>query len=1225
MRVWDTFVVDMNNFSQAVTYAADNDVEVVEGAVGGLLNSRFARQAFEYAYEKGVLMTIVSSDLNTANHNFPTTYDESLMVQGTVADVNGLGADPPAAFVGELNALLAPALQPLGIAGIPVGTTIPIGTWFRNSGTTQYGGHAHVAMPGTTGSEATGQASGAAGLIASFGRERIAAGGIAGPSSLQPNEIKQLMTLTAEDVVAANTDPALGATGAVAALPPDPAQPGWDQHFGYGRPDLGLALERIDEGKIPPQALITSPDWFSPLNVEQSDEVEIEARLSAPRAGVVAGSRFQWELRWAPGIEPALADFDSPSRLIASGSGASEIEATLGALDLEAVRAALDDRTIVCPNPTGGAVVLSGGSTCDPTAPGKGPGDVDPNEPAFTVKLEVTDTDGNVAEDRKVLFAYRDSTLHEGSPRPVGREAGAEPGIADSGGEASQRMYDLNGDNSLELIEASSSGELAVFESDGTALQSFNAGQPVETRPYANVHRNAPSYDRVEPPREALRTPAIGDIDGDLEPEIVDSAGEHVYAWERDGSVVDGFPVRLDPSFSEPADRTRTNHVKRGFIASPTLGDLDRDGALEIIIPGLDQRLYGWDGGGTPLPGFPVYLRERDPDGDPVPCSGDIECAESITTAALGDIAGDSKPEIVVSTNEFDDNPAAAQTPGGGDVSGALGNLVTNLAAQALGGSGRIYAVNTDGEILPGWPVKPNGIVPDALPLIGPGLEQALGNVDADPALEVIGAISTGELTATNGDGSSAATYPSTPSAGESPNGVKVLNFFEYPILAELDGAFPGPEVAKSGITLPGLLNVGVLTGLNAPYNHVVQAWGRDPGASNPVSLPAYPQAVEDYQLLSSPSAADVSDAPGTEIISGSGLYLIRNLNSTGQEGTGWPKFTGGWNFAVPAVGDVDRDGKLEVSAITREGFSFLWDTDSPACGTNDEWWTSRHDEWSSGAYGTDSRPPGTPEDIVATPGAGGGFDLSWSAPGDDWLCGQAARYRVLVADDPIEHPRDGEVAAEEDAVAASAETQTAALSQAEVGTSRHLAVLYRDDAGNWGQLATISLRDTGSGASSGAGGAVGATPGDGPAPAGEADGSVGRRCSAVISGTDGRDRLRGNDGSERIRGLADDDRIRALGGDDCVNGGTGDDSVRGGDGADRLGGDEGRDRLRGDADNDRITGGDGRDRIDGGQGRDRVRANGDRERDRVDCGPGRDIATVDENDKVKHCEEIRR
>ena len=68
----------------------------------------------------------------------------------------------------------------------------------------------------------------------------------------------------------------------------------------------------------------------------------------------------------------------------------------------------------------------------------------------------------------------------------------------------------------------------------------------------------------------------------------------------------------------------------------------------------------------------------------------------------------------------------------------------------------------------------------------------------------------------------------------------------------------PGPEIIKGGITLNGLVNVGVGTGQNLPYNQVVQAWNAQTGAS----LPNFPQAVEDYQLLSSPAVADVSDAP---------------------------------------------------------------------------------------------------------------------------------------------------------------------------------------------------------------------------------------------------------------------------------------------------------------------------------------------------------------------------
>src|SRR5439155_16665677 len=199
MRVWDTFVVDTNNFAQAALYAADNNIEVVEGAIGGLFNSGFARNAFEYAYRHGVFFAIVSSDLNTADHNIPTVYNEAMQVQGTVADVQGLGMDPPQQVIDFFNQ-----------RGVPFSSNAPIGTWFRNSGTTQYGGHAHIVMPGVTGSEATGYASGAAGLVASFAKQK--------GTPLEPNEIKQIITMTAEVVVPENTN----GTGV-----PDPARVGW--------------------------------------------------------------------------------------------------------------------------------------------------------------------------------------------------------------------------------------------------------------------------------------------------------------------------------------------------------------------------------------------------------------------------------------------------------------------------------------------------------------------------------------------------------------------------------------------------------------------------------------------------------------------------------------------------------------------------------------------------------------------------------------------------------------------------------------------------------------------------------------------------------------------------------------------------------------------------------------------------------------------------------------
>jgi hypothetical protein len=359
--------------------------------------------------------------------------------------------------------------------------------------------------------------------------------------------------------------------------------------------------------------------------------------------------------------------------------------------------------------------------------------------------------------------------------------------------------------------------------------------------------------------------------------------------------------------------------------------------------------------------------------------------AEIITPPAVGDITGDGKPEIVTPTQEFDDN---AQPPEG-DLPSLLRSGLTNILANAAGGSGRIYALDTQGHVLPGWPVKPNGAVPDALPLVGPGVEQAMANIDGDPQLEVIGNVASGDLQARKGDGRLVQTFDPTPATGDHTDKSRVLNLFENPIAADLDSQ-PGVEVFKGGMTLNGLVNLGIAVGQNLPYNHVVQGWSGATGAA----LAAFPQAVQDYQLLSSPSVADVGGDGGKELLVGTGLYLLNAFGADGAQAPGFPKFTGGWLYAVPATGDVDGDGKLDVAAVTREGRAFVWSTSRPACSANAEWWTSRHDERSTGAYGTDTRPPGTARDRKAAR-KGATVTLTWPPPGDDWLCGTPARYEV--------------------------------------------------------------------------------------------------------------------------------------------------------------------------------------------------------------------------------------
>ena len=218
LRVWDTFVVPIDNYAMGTLYATENGASVVEGAVGALGNSQFARRVFEHADDRGVALTLVSSDINSANHNYPTNYNEAIYVAGSLPDsapygtcdgpgsLPGIGdvISPPQEFTDGCNELLDLLGANLGIT--PTGQPITT-SFFRNSNLTQYGGKADVVLTGSTGSENTGQASGAAGLLASYGRERFG-----DDDPLSGNEIRQLMTMTAEDVLPQNTG-AVGLAG----------------------------------------------------------------------------------------------------------------------------------------------------------------------------------------------------------------------------------------------------------------------------------------------------------------------------------------------------------------------------------------------------------------------------------------------------------------------------------------------------------------------------------------------------------------------------------------------------------------------------------------------------------------------------------------------------------------------------------------------------------------------------------------------------------------------------------------------------------------------------------------------------------------------------------------------------------------------------------------------------------------------------------------------------
>ncbi len=922
VRTWDTFVSDGNSFALGILFATDSGVAVIEGANGSVYHSAFAEAASQFAYDHGVVQTYSGDDLNTGNHNYPANYGHAMLIQGTVPDTVGLGQDAGNQRAQALQGLCGPVSVPVGCPG----TSVPASTYFRGANTTQYGGKSSISMEGTTGSENTGKAAGAAAMVISAARD-------ASPAiNLRPDEVREILEQTAERVTTGNTGN-LG-TSDPAANPSAPSINQWTTHFGWGRVDLGAAVSLARSGKVPPEAAIDSPDWYAPLT---GSSLKVGGLA---RARFATGHSFSWKLQWGAGEAPTTW------HTAKSGSSTATVS-SFGSIDLNQVRSALSSYS----------------PPADSGGPTFAPGEPNPFKHEFTVRLVVNGQSiPTPGVDRRVFTSARDTSLRSGFPKRLG-----------TGGEAPIRYADLNGDNKQELIVPTEDGKIHAYRPNGSELP----GWPVHTRTQiaAAGHGSSSGVHALAangtPPREPPRGPVVADLNGDGVPEIVDTAGTHIYAWEPDGKPLPGFPVSSNLNFCGPQLESQPLiHPKCGFLSSPAVGHLQGPNKpLDIVAPSLDGHLYALDRHGKPLPGFPVAL--VDPS---VPQSQQM-VAESINEPAIVDLNGDGRDEIVTATNE---TYGAVQDPAQG---------LSALLAGAAGGSSRLYAVSprgndhSGGPFLPGWPVELDGAIQSTLPMIGPGQSPSVAEIGGQPTIV---ASTTGSATIEEFDASGNQIRAVQQGAyGPGSNATDrsgTINLFESAVLGKL---IPGGtlDIVKYGLSLSDVANL-LLTGQNAPYNHLIGAYDATTGSP----LPAWPRITDDFQFLSSSEIAKVDKgSTDNQVVAGTGLGQLHAYDATtGMDIAGFPKVTGGWLFAPAAF---SNDGRM--ADITREGYLFEWRLPKLArC--QSQWAQFRHDPHQTGNYNADGTPPSKPRTLSVS-----GATMRWRAPGSDYSCGTARRYQI--------------------------------------------------------------------------------------------------------------------------------------------------------------------------------------------------------------------------------------
>ena len=363
--------------------------------------------------------------------------------------------------------------------------------------------------------------------------------------------------------------------------------------------------------------------------------------------------------------------------------------------------------------------------------------------PVFTDKLIASplvidfDRDGN----KEIIIGDNNGFVH--IYNADGSEVENDTFPYDTGSQiwGSAAAADMDRDGFMDFVITSKSKHLYIFDQNGLKID-YNANKFL------------------------MGTPAIGNLDDDADLEVVVggySSSNQIFAVNPDGSDVEGFPFAI-------GERTKSGVA---------LADFNENGKDDIVLGTDDSRVYLIYDDGSLADGFPYLVADAI---QTAPSVLDID-GDKVIFVGTGAVFGNGQNNNLYAINS--DGSLRFTVEANKDIKTSVSFLSYDENQYIFFGAndGMIYAVDSDGNALSGWPVEVNGTI---------GGSVVFSDLDGDGDPEIVATTYMGDVLAFHLDGSYVNYFPI---ANEIP-------FSGSPMITDLDDDSDLEIVAGSGSNL---------------------------------------------------------------------------------------------------------------------------------------------------------------------------------------------------------------------------------------------------------------------------------------------------------------------------------------------------------------------------------------------------------------------------------------